>query len=192
MKRVLKLFLRSFTNKHGSNFIERSIQPLNKNYLWMKSFIALSFLFFLALINIPELNAQGPDFEKRMERLNVQKIAFFTQKLQLTSEEAEKFWPVYNAYQKEKTGNQKKKIKLQSAFRLDAESLSDKELENMTDEYINYTNKDAEISTDYHQKFKKVLPINKVMQLYQAENQYKAMLLRQLRNQQQIKNRPKY
>lgn len=192
MKRALKLFSKTFTNRHESNFTKSSIQVLNNNYLWIKPFITYSFLFFLALLNIPEVSAQRPDFEQRMERLNVQKIAFFTQKLQLTSDEAEKFWPVYNAYQKEKTENQKKKIKLQSKFRLDAETLSEKELETMSDEYINYINKDANLSTDYHQKFKKVLPINKVMQLYQAENQYKAMLLRQLRNQQQMKNKPKY
>ena len=192
MKRALKLFSRTFTNRHESSFIESSIQALNNKYLWMKPFIAFSFIFFLALLNIPKVNAQRPDFEQRMERLNAQKIAFFTQKLQLTSEEAEKFWPVYNAYQKEKTENQKNKMKLQSKFRQDSNNLDDKELENMADEYINYIKKDANISTDYHQKFKNVLSINKVMRLYQAENQFKAMLLRQLRNEQQKKNKLKY
>ncbi len=163
-----------------------------KLFSGIKLFITLSFLFFLTSINIPELNAQGTDFEKRMERLNAHKIAFFTQKLQLTSEEAEKFWPVYNSYQKEKTTNQKKKISLESKFRLEYDFLNEKEMEDMTDEYINYIKKDADLSTDYHQKFKKVLPINKVMTLYQAENQYKAMLLRQLRNQQQMNNKPRY
>jgi len=192
MKRALKLFSATFTNKYESNFIESSIQPLNKNYLLMKLSITLSFLIFLALFNISELNAQGPDFEQRMERLNAHKIAFFTQKLQLTTDEAEKFWPVYNAYQKEKTNNQKSKINLESKFRLEHDSLSEKEMEDMSDEYINYIKKDADLSEDYHQKFKKVLPINKVMSLYQAENLYKAMLLRQLRNQQQKNNKPRY
>ena len=83
-------------------------------------------------------------------------------------------------------------MKLQSKFRQDSNNLDAKELENMADEYINYIKKDANISTDYHQKFKNVLSINQVMQLYQAENQFKSMLLRQLRNEQQKKNKLKY
>ncbi len=157
----------------------------------MKTILGFSFLFFLSLWVPSKLNAQGRDFEKRMERLNAEKIAFFTQKLQLTPEEAEKFWPVYNAYQKEKTENQKNKINLEKKFRNDYGSLNDKEIEKMSDDYISYIQKDAELSTKYHQKFKKVLPIQKVMRLYQAENQYKAMLLKRLRNQRE-KNNPRY
>jgi hypothetical protein len=36
-----------------------------------------------------------------MERLESAKIGFLTQKLDLSPREAEKFWPVYNQYQKE-------------------------------------------------------------------------------------------
>jgi hypothetical protein len=152
----------------------------------MKTITSFSFLLFLSFWVSPELNAQGHDFEKRMERLNVEKIAFFTQKLQLTSEEAEKFWPVYNAFQKEKTENQKNKINLERTFRNNDGTLSDKEIEKLADDYISYLQTDADLSTKYHQKFKKVLPIQKVMKLYQAENQYKAMLLKRLRNQREM------
>ncbi|OZA24427.1 MAG: hypothetical protein B7X86_08430 [Sphingobacteriales bacterium 17-39-43] len=35
------------------------------------------------------------------ERIEAIKVAFITKKLDLTTEEAQKFWPVYNNYQKE-------------------------------------------------------------------------------------------
>lgn len=157
----------------------------------MKTIISFSFFLFLSLLLPWELNAQGHDFEKRMERLNAEKIAFFTQKLQLTSDEAEKFWPVYNAYQKEKIENQKKKINLEKTFRNDYGTLSDKDIEKLADDYIGYLQTDADLSTKYHQKFKKVLPIQKVMRLYQAENQYKAILLKRLQNQRE-RNKPRF
>jgi len=34
-----------------------------------------------------------------MEKLNAYKIAFFTKKMDLSSQEAEKFWPLYNEFQ---------------------------------------------------------------------------------------------
>ena len=43
-------------------------------------------------------NATGTKSAKKLQAL---KIAFITQKLQLTSAEAEKFWPVYNQYDNE-------------------------------------------------------------------------------------------
>ena len=59
-----------------------------------------------------KLPAQNPNLEK----LNTYKIGFFTKKLNLTSSEAEKFWPVYNEYQKQKNQIQLEKIKLIQKF----------------------------------------------------------------------------
>ena len=38
------------------------------------------------------------DFKEKKEKIRGLKIAFISQKLSLTPEEAEKFWPVYNKY----------------------------------------------------------------------------------------------
>ena len=47
------------------------------------------------------IKAQDPGDETRAEKIQSLKIAFITQKLQLTTDEAEKFWPVYNQYDNE-------------------------------------------------------------------------------------------
>ena len=61
----------------------------------------------ILLISIPALliNAQGrtdrsPESREKFRSI---KIAYFTEELELTSEEAEKFWPVYNEYDKKKS-----------------------------------------------------------------------------------------
>ena len=46
------------------------------------------------------IKAQDPD-DTRAEKIQSLKIAFITQKLQLTPDEAQKFWPVYNQYDNE-------------------------------------------------------------------------------------------
>ena len=55
-------------------------------------------IFVIMIFPVNWLSAQNPNLEK----LNSYKIGFFTKKLNLTSAEAEKFWPVYNEYQKQK------------------------------------------------------------------------------------------
>src|SRR5574340_591376 len=58
-------------------------------------------LLFLVLIgSIPIARSQNEPNPKS-EKIQALKIAFITQKLQLTSSEAEKFWPIYNEYENE-------------------------------------------------------------------------------------------
>jgi len=54
------------------------------------------FTILTILFCINGLNAQH---DKR-EQLKAHKAAYITQKLDLSSKEAEEFWPVYNAYEK--------------------------------------------------------------------------------------------
>ena len=54
--------------------------------------------FFTCLIFAFSLSAQD---KQRSEQIESFKFAFITQKLDLNSSEAEKFWPVYNNYQRE-------------------------------------------------------------------------------------------
>ncbi|MCK5170615.1 MAG: hypothetical protein KAQ75_12115, partial [Bacteroidales bacterium] len=57
--------------------------------------------FFILLISVItfafSLNAQESKSDKQQE-IKSQKIAFFTDKIGLTPEEAQIFWPIYNDY----------------------------------------------------------------------------------------------
>ena len=55
----------------------------------------LALLFFASL----SLLAQGKKMLEKKEEIYALKVAFITNKLPLTSSEAEKFWPIYNAFE---------------------------------------------------------------------------------------------
>lgn len=152
----------------------------------MKNIKTLGLILILLSLFTMKGISQDIDIEK-LERFNAQKIAFFTQKLNLTSAEAERFWPVYNEYQKKKNDILMEKRDSDRYLRQSFNILTDKEIEEITDKYIEYARAEADLLTEYHKEFKKVLPIKKVIKLYQAENQFKEMLLRQIRNNQQRK-----
>ena len=157
----------------------------NYNFKAMKRIV----IFLLAIIMFPVLRtvAQNPN----MEKLNNYKIGFFTKKLNLTSGEAEKFWPVYNEYQGQKNLIQTEKMKLNRNFNQNESSLTDKQMEDMGDKYVDCLVQETNLAVAFHKKLKEVLPPVKIILYYQAENQYKVQLLNELQNaRQQQKVKP--
>ncbi len=120
-------------------------------------------------------------FEKNQEFL-AQKVGFFTKKLQLSTKEAQEFWPVYNNYQLRKNKIIQDRRTSTRYYIQNLNNLSEKEIEEMTEKYIRLKKEESDLLQTFHEKFKEVLPISKVMKIYIAEEQYKTLLLRQLRN----------
>ena len=56
-----------------------------------------SFILFISLLAVNLLEAQSPQPNKPSS-IQALKVAFITKDLYLTTEEAQKFWPIYNAY----------------------------------------------------------------------------------------------
>lgn len=157
----------------------------NYNNNGMKKLIFLITIVFL----LPSLKSEAQN--TNLEKLNNYKIGFFTKKLDLTSDEAVKFWPVYNEYQTERNSIQLEKLKINRNFNLNESSLSDKQLTEMGDKFVDYLVQESNLSVDFHKKLKTVLPPAKVIRYYQAEAQYKAQLLNELQNaRQEQKLRP--
>jgi hypothetical protein len=144
-------------------------------------------IFILSAI-IVAFSAVAGAQELPREKLESYRIAFFTKKLNLTPQEAQKFWPVYNEFQDKKNQVQLEKVKLNRSFNQNESSLSDRELSDLADKYIALEMQNASIIQDYHRKFKEVLPPVKVIRLYQAENQYRLQLLQELKQNQQLRN----
>jgi hypothetical protein len=138
-------------------------------------------LMILGVLHFTKLNAQNPNREK----LDAYKIGFFTKRLNLTTEEAERFWPVYNEYQKEKNTIQQEKISLIRDFNQSESSLTNNQMAEIGDKLIAYIVQESALAVTLHKKLKEVLPPAKVIRFYQAENQYKAQLLNELQNRQQ-------
>jgi hypothetical protein len=137
----------------------------------------------ILILSVSQLSAQSAN----MERLNSYKIGFFTKKLNLTSSEAEKFWPVYNEYQRQKNLIQQEKISLIRNFNQNGNTLSDSQMTEIGDKLVSAIVQESSLAVSFHKKLKEVLPPEKVIRFYQAENQYKVQLLNELQGRQQKK-----
>jgi hypothetical protein len=116
----------------------------------------------------------------KKEKIESFKVAFITQKLNLTAKEAQLFWPVYNEYlDKIETLKNARKKELRTA-NINIDTYSDKDLELMLDNEFLSKEKEVELGKEYFNKFKSVIPVKKVILLYKAEDEFKRELLRQI------------
>jgi hypothetical protein len=111
------------------------------------------------------------------ERVQALKVAYITKALDLTSAEAEKFWPIYNEYQDKREVVRKQLQADYKIIREQADKLSTEELTRLANEEVALKVKDAELLAEMHEKLKKVLPPKKLAQLYVAEDDFKKVLI---------------
>lgn len=123
--------------------------------------------------------AGGPNREK----IEAMKVGFITQKLDLTSEEAQKFWPVYNRFAEEMEKSRKDfRGKMMEEVK-DVDLMTEAEANKALIDMIAYKTSEVELLKKYNQEFKKVLPTKKVVKLFVAEQEFKRELLRKLKSQ---------
>ena len=141
----------------------------------------------LLLPNFAKAQEKKQQYQEKKKEINIKKIAFFTEKLELTEEEDQVFWPVYNDFQDKKENCMRENRGKKAPVNYD--ELSDKELNDLADAEINKGTKMLELRKEYNEKFKKVLPIKKVVRLYEVEREFKKVLLKDLRFERQNKRR---
>jgi len=139
--------------------------------------LLIFFLLTAHLMTLPQEKNQPAH-----QYVTSEKIAFFTEKIGLTPSEAEKFWPIYNAYWKKKTAIIQERKSKMSYYSENYQDLSRSQMEKLADDYINQEVQKAQLLQEYHKKFKDILPIEKVMKIYKADYQFKAYLLEKIKN----------
>lgn len=142
-----------------------------------KIFLAFMFISVCYFNNY----AQCDENCKRKEQIKSQKVAFITNKLQLTVEESQQFWPLYNEKNKKSEDIDKQERNIMQNYIKNKETLNNKELEVMADKLMEFELTSSKLDAEYYQLYKKVLPINKILELCEAERQFKHELLKQLK-----------
>lgn len=137
--------------------------------------IVLTGIFFTG--SFAQRGSQQFDFEQFKSK----KIAFITDKLNLTPKEAQQFWPVYNQFENERMEVQKKRRELDQKTHDESVKMTDKEIILTTRSIAQTFKKEAELAESYNEKFLKILPPQKVLLLYRAENQFRAHMFDQYR-----------
>ena len=124
-------------------------------------------------------DADPADAASKQDKIKALEVTYISRELDLTPEEAQKFWPVYNKYSREvhQLINERKK----KTQELKGQPRTDQIAEATLDKELNYEKKMLDIKTRYREEFSKVLPARKVGNLYRAEREFRGMMIRQLK-----------
>jgi len=119
---------------------------------------------------------------ERWEKFQAEKVAFLTSNLDLSPAEAQKFWPVYNKMDKERSEEQQTRRDLEKKVLEAGESLSEKEIIKLTRDYAVNKEKEGALLTKYNEEFLKILSPQKVLKLYKSENEFRMHMFEKYRN----------
>ena len=125
--------------------------------------------------------AQGNP-EKR-EKVKALKVAFLTEKLALTSEEAQKFWPIYNTFEEKQFEIRYKKLRSLNQQLVDnnEEKFTDQMAQQLLNQYENNEEELYQLRKKFNKDLCTVFSPKKVLLLKKYEDDFNRNLLRQMR-----------
>jgi len=127
---------------------------------------------------------QGEKMREKKEQIKALKVAFLTTELKLTSNEAEKFWPVYNTFDDKQFELKHQKMK---SFR---SKMNDETLDKMSEKeaiaFLNQMESTEEeifvLRKNFIATLKGIIPATKIIKLRKSEENFNRKLLQQYRD----------
>ncbi len=117
-----------------------------------------------------EQSVHARDPEAR-EKIRAAHAAYITERMELTSAESEKFWPLYREYN-EKRRNIRFEIR-------NLQQTEGKEEQTLETE-LRLKQKELDLEKEYNEKMQKVVSAEKLVKLRQAEADFRKLLLRKV------------
>ena len=122
------------------------------------------------------------------EKIKTLKVAFITERLSLTSEEAQVFWPIYNEHEKNTQRiRRKERLEIQSKL-MDMDLLTNAEANQLLDELIALEQEKQDLHIEFIDKISQVISPKKTLLLIKAEEDFKRRLLREMQQRRRAGN----
>ncbi len=119
--------------------------------------------------------------DHRYDQIQALKVSFITQKVDLSPQQAQEFWPIYNQMSAEIEALRAKRKSAFKAGQQQLKSQSDEQIEALIQLKFQTEEKELIIRKAYHNKFKAVLEMHQIAELYIAEKEFKRHLIERLK-----------
>ncbi|WP_395075894.1 sensor of ECF-type sigma factor [Flavobacterium sp.] len=127
--------------------------------------------------------------DKKMERIKALRVAFISTKLDLSPEEAQKFWPIFNKFDEEQLELRKQnKLVMFKLKPQNATSVSSNEMDKLLEESELIEANLQSNRKQFVKNLKGVISPQKILQLKQLEDDFKSKLMQQIKNRKRNQN----
>lgn len=150
------------------------------NYLF-RTLLLLSLL--TAGLPATEAAAQGGGGRRpeRLSQLENARVAYITQKVSLTPEQAQKFWPLYNEFTAKRRDLNQRLRQLRPS---QTDALSEQQLRDNFNQSFKLREQDIDLEKDYFEKFQRVISVRQVAALFLAERQFTREVIKRVADRQ--------
>ena len=123
--------------------------------------------------------------KEREERIKTLKIAFITERLAFTETEAQKFWPIYNAFEEE--NNKLRRDSYNKRKVEDFDSMTEADAKLLLDDMSSIENKRHKLREKFMKDLLAVLPAKKVILLKKTEDEFNKKMFEEFKKRRQEK-----
>jgi hypothetical protein len=148
----------------------------------------LSFFLVLFLLTLGGFTQARKDKSDFWEDIRTKRIAFFSETIGFTPAEAQQFWPVYNAFDKQRVDLIKRRRALDETLERNSNA-SEADYKKLTAEYVSIPMEEARLMQNYNDKYLKILPAAKVCKLYMAERKFREYLMEEFKKNHGSRNK---
>lgn len=117
------------------------------------------------------------------QKIDAARIALITERLDLTQEQAEKFWPIYNEYSRRQRELRQEFITERQKH--DISSATEEENKRLLEMGMRIKEQSVQLEREYSDRMLNVITTRQLMSLRKAEEDFKQMLLQRVRERQQ-------
>ncbi len=155
-----------------------------KKYIALIAFISTTSATFAQPSEGRNKEAWREQAQERRAEVEKRKVAYLATELDLSIEEAQKFWPVYNEFNASRSALYAEVKEARKETRAsDQKSLSAAELDAQMTERFARGRKMIDLEERYYEQFKQVLSTEKLQLFYDSEQQFRREMMRGLREQ---------
>ena len=124
------------------------------------------------------------DQEGGNQKIENAKIGLITNRLNLSTEQSQQFWPVYNEFDGKKKDIRKQMRRL--IVETNTLTTPDEKILANIKETLNLQQREVDLEREYMNKFLKVINVRQLAELYKAEQVFTQMLIQRLNKNAQI------
>ncbi len=117
-------------------------------------------------------------------RIKALKIAFVTERLSLSTSEAQVFWPIYNDFEQRRDDLRDRQHKEVYDKIDNAGNLSESESKVLLQKYLDIEEEEEELDKEFYSKLAKAISARKTLLLFRAEHDFRRQLIKQMRQRQ--------
>lgn len=146
--------------------------------------LILTLMLFSTSLSFAQRRPDRKQREKWLTEFKAKRTDFFSKRIDFTKKESKQFWPVYDELQMKKSQLHRELGK----YRRRNSNNKNINYTEICDRMVDIKLREAILEKEYHEKFKQILPPEKLFKYYNTERAWAEWMLNDMRNRRKMRN----